>query len=382
MGAEIGEKDTNQMTKSDMMKRPYSYLLILIVILLGGLLSACAGGASTVTSFPGVTVDLDSETVYLANGPIVYAINPANGAEKWRYPAEANNKISFYAAPALTQDGQVIVGGYDNVLYSLDAATGELNWTFTEAQNRYVASPLAHGEYIFAPSTDSYLYALDLDGNLRWKYQTGHEQWGTPAMNGTNVYVPGMDKFVYALNAESGELIWKTEPLGGAVISQPTLDLDGMLSVGTFGSELIALETSSGKVAWRLQAAGWVWSGPLLQDGILYVGDLGGKLHALNALDGSIIWQKDPDTSEIPGISGKPLILNDVLYYITRSGGLYAVDPISGDPRWSKTFEGEFYTSPIAFGDEVILISPYGVDQLLIALDASGNQKWSFTPTK
>ena len=38
----------------------------------------------------------------------------------------------FDARPVLTSDGQLIVGGYDKKLYSLNPQTGQSNWQFTE----------------------------------------------------------------------------------------------------------------------------------------------------------------------------------------------------------------------------------------------------------
>jgi outer membrane protein assembly factor BamB len=357
------------------------FRILIILLLFSSLLAACAGGATTATSWPGVTVDLERETVYVAYNTHLYAVNLAGGTEKWRFPAEADNKITFFAAPALSEDGQLILGGYDNLLYSLDPANGQQNWSFDGAEQRYVAASLTNGETIFAPNSDNNLYVLNLSGRLRWQHTAEHSRWGTPVTDGEVVYAPSMDHHLYALRFETGDLVWKTDDLGGAIAGDPTFSPDGVIYVGTFGSELLAID-QDGRTLWRVQATGWVWSGPALDGETLYFGDLGGTLFAVNAADGSVIWQVKPDTSERPAISDSPLLVDDTLYFVTEGGNIYAVDATTGNTRWTKNIEkGKLYTAPVVAGD-TILIAPVGTDAILYAFDTNGNPKWQFTPAK
>ncbi|MBN1149434.1 MAG: PQQ-binding-like beta-propeller repeat protein [Anaerolineales bacterium] len=358
------------------------FIFLITLVTLGSLLTACSGAIGTATSWPGLLVDADGETIYLAYSTQVFALNLANGAEKWRFPEKADAKVTFFAPPALTEDGQLLVGGYDKLLYSLDPQNrGAQNWVFDKAQDLYIASPLVQGENIFAPSADNSLYVLDLGGNLRWSYPTGHDLWATPVANGGKVYLPSMDHHLYAFDIASGERAWMTD-VGGAMAGSPRLSPEGVLYVGTYGSEMIAIDAASGEILWRAPAKGWVWSQPLLQEGVLYFGDLGGALTAMNASDGSVLWQIQPDASTKRGITGAPLLLGDTLYFANKGGVLYAVDVANGNVRWSKLFEkAEFNADLVAAGD-TILLAPVKYDAILIALDASGNQKWTFTPAK
>jgi outer membrane protein assembly factor BamB len=357
------------------------YLLFLAFAVVGGLLTACAGGAQVASSWPGVTVDVNNETAYLANGTELYAINLSNGSEKWRFPVEADNKITFYAAPGLADSDQVIVVGYNHVVYSVDPATGSQKWAHTGAKDRFIASPLINESGIYAPAADNFLYALDFSGNLRWTFETEHSQWGTPAMDGGLIYLPSLDHHVYALDSQSGKLVWKTEDLGGAIVGSPTLSPTGVLYIGTLGSEMLALDAKDGSVVWRLSTSGWVWSGPLLRADILYFGDLDGSLYSVDAKDGSLVWTIQPNAGPDYAIAGTPLILGDTLYYGSANGNFSAVDPVNGSPRWNKTFTGKIYQSPLAAGDR-ILLAPLSGDALLMALDQDGNQVWAFNPAK
>jgi outer membrane protein assembly factor BamB len=367
-----------------MMKTIRFFFLIFAVLLVGSLLTSCAGTGVAATNWPGMTVDTDGQTIYLANAAHVYALNSANGTEKWRYPSKAENKLAFYAPPALTGDGQLIAGAYNNQLYSLNRENGAQNWVFSQVAHDYyyfVAGPSASEEQIYAPSTDKNLYAVNSSGALQWQFAAEDALWGTPATDGKNIYLASMDHRLYALDATTGQVVWKTDELGGSMAGTPTLSPQGVLYVGTFNSEVIALNATDGEILWRMKAKGWVWTGPLLQDDVLYFGDLAGSMFAISAKDGKELWSLQPDDAQKNGISGRPVILGDTIYFATRGGALYAVDVANGSLRWSKAIGGQLYAD-LATVDEMILLASVKTDAILIALDANGNQKWAFVPAK
>ena len=67
------------------MKSKY-ILFVLVVALAAVLLSGCTGQAGLRNSWPGLASD--GETVYLASGQYLYAVNLEDGKEIWRYPAK------------------------------------------------------------------------------------------------------------------------------------------------------------------------------------------------------------------------------------------------------------------------------------------------------
>jgi len=358
--------------------KPKHLLFLLTFAILATLLSGCAGGGATAaSSWPGLTVD--EENAYLAYNTYVYAIQLSNGSLKWRYPSEANRTVSFYADPALSPDGQLIVGGYNHVLYGLDPKTGSMKWDFLQANNRYIASPLVVEQGIFAPNSDDTLYALDLSGNLRWKFNAKGESWARPVTGQACdcIYLSSMDHHLYALDPADGSVIWQSEDLGGAMVGMPALSETGSLYIGTFDSEVLALNSQNGEILWRVPTEDWVWSGPTLAGDRLFVGDLAGNFYALNAGNGETIWQLTPGQLDGP-IVGSPLVIDDSIYFGSESGTLYAVDT-SGEIQWTQTTGGKLYTSPKQAGD-LILVAPIQSEELLIAFDRDGAKKWAFVP--
>jgi eukaryotic-like serine/threonine-protein kinase len=359
------------------------HLTITITLLLAAfMLTGCGGEIYASTGWPGLTVD--QGTAYLAYDNHVYAIDlNANGTEKWRFPEESDARITFFAPPTITPDGQLIVGGYNNMLYSLDPQSGQLNWEFSGARNRYIASALATREGIYAPDADKNMYALTLNGEHRWTFSSEKPTWAQPVTqeeNG-NIYLPSMDQRIYALRGDLNVLepviLWQTEKLGGAIVGVPTLSEDGILYTGTFGRTMYAIRASDGMILWQTETEGWIWDGPALAGGRLYFGDLDGNFYALNAGNGNLFWKLTPDNLDGP-IVGTPLVSNATIYVSTESGSLYALTT-DGSIRWSQNVGGRLHAPPQVYND-ILLVTPTRGDDHLVALNKNGAILWSFSP--
>ncbi|MEK6221618.1 MAG: PQQ-like beta-propeller repeat protein [Chloroflexota bacterium] len=356
-------------------------LFFFAILMTGLLLSACSGASLQATSWPGLTVQDDM--VYVAYQQQVFAIQAENGIERATFPNELERTSDYvFAAPAYVDESNMFLSTYNNRIVNINPTTGAENCSF-ENSNRFLASALVTDAGIFAPNADHMLYALDTDCKELWTFESDDPLWGTPASNGNSIYIGSMDHHLYALNAQTGKTIWSTD-LGGTTVGTPAIAEDGTLYIGTFESEAYALDGETGDILWRVPTQGWVWAGPSLSedDSALYITDLDGYLYAVDTTDGTIIWQIEGDGPS----PGSPLVLNDSIYFTTggsddAGGTIYAINP-DGGIRWSKTMaveDAQIYTPAVASGD-MILIGIVNTDQLVIAYDANGNQKWEFTP--
>jgi outer membrane protein assembly factor BamB len=349
-------------------------VLLTFVIVLALFLAACTGTAMNV-SWPGLTAD--ETQAYVANGQYVHALNLKDGTEIWKYPTSAGSK-TFYASPVLTDDGQLLVGEYQNLLESLDPKTGALKWTFSGAKGRFVGSPLVNGDTIYAPADDNALYAIDLKGNLKWKFKTKKANWATPAADDKYIYLSSMDHNLYALNPKNGAKVWALD-LGAALISSPVIGPDGAIIVGTLGNEVVAVNRDNGKVLWRKPTSGGIWGTPVKKDNVIYFGDASGSIYAMDvANQGEIVWQQKPGDAIIGGAA----LMANGLVLATESGKVLALD-FTGATLWPFTADGKLYTTPV-FVNNMLLISLKGGlnGQLLDAHDNKGSRLWIFTPGK
>jgi hypothetical protein len=134
---------------------------------------------------------------------------------------------------------------------------------------------------VYIGSEDDYLYALNPDGSLKWRYQTGYSVSSSPAIgsDGT-VYVGSCDDYLYALNPD-GSLKWGYQT-GSYVDSSPAIGSDGTVYVGSYDSYLYALNPD-GSLKWRCQTGDRVYSSPAIgSDGTVYVGSGDWYLYAFH----------------------------------------------------------------------------------------------------
>ncbi|HEU4743712.1 MAG TPA: PQQ-binding-like beta-propeller repeat protein [Anaerolineales bacterium] len=366
-------------------------LIIVTTILLGAiLLSACAGGPTHGSTWPGLATD--GSLIYLADGPFIYAVSLGDGREIWRYPGERNSKLVFYAPPTVTPDGLVIVGsaGTDHSLIALspndinpDTNAPFEQWRFTGARDYWVAAPLIVENRLFAVNSDGNLYIIDLQDGRSSKEATvvelGGRLWSQPTTDGERVYITSLDHSVIAVDANTYEVVWH-ENLAGAVPGSAVPTEDGSLYVGSLASQLEKFDPATGNHQAVVDAENWVWSTPRLDGDTLYFGDVDGNFYSYNTSTGSQNWNpiKPDNSTTLASITASPLVREEHILVATESGSVFAVDR-DGKVLWNEAIGGKIYTSPIAAGD-LTIVAPLETDFYLAALDSNGRQVWTFTP--
>jgi outer membrane protein assembly factor BamB len=359
------------------MKINKKYLLIIILAVLALTLGACSGRRVVATGWSGMTVN--EETVYFSYGPHAYALNLTNGTQRWQFPDEPINGADFYAAPVLADgDSQLIVVGYNGTVYSVNPLNGSENWSFSGAGNRFIAAPLATESGIFVPSSDNTIYALDFNGLLIWQYSTDDPLWASPAWSESCgcIYQVSMDHHLYALDPENGKLLWKSEDLGGPVVSQPAVSETGLVILATFNNEVIALDEASHQVEWRFTTSDWSWASPVIDSEQVYASDISGTFYALDLNTGDALWQIKPGG----GIYDAAFVKDDLIYITTDASSLVVVSR-EGVIQRNQPIDGKLYASPAGAGDK-LLLAPSEAEFYLITLNESGVQVWGYPPAK
>jgi hypothetical protein len=92
------------------------------------------------------------------------------------------------------------------------------------------------------------LYAINPDGTLKWNFKTDNSIGSSPTIgsDGT-IYVGSYDGYLYAINPD-GTLKWKLQT-DNPIKSSPVLDDTGILYIGSGNKKILAVYTSSGKIA-------------------------------------------------------------------------------------------------------------------------------------
>ena len=131
----------------------------------------------------------------------------------------------------------------------------------------------------------------------------------TPLVKDGIMYITTGNDDVFALNAKTGEFLWehwsgidqKITSVCCGWVNRGLAMGEGMLFLGQFDANVVALDVKTGKEVWRTPIEVWqdgygITSAPLYFDGIVYSGITGGefgvrgRLTALDAKTGNILW--------------------------------------------------------------------------------------------
>ena len=215
---------------------------------------------------------------------------------------------------------------------------------------------------VYVVSADAYLYAIDaLTGEKRWAFDTlaGMHQMAKrhpsePVKQGGVIYVTNWPfhqmraphkSYLYAIDVDSGLPKW-TFSVDGNGITKPTIASDAVFFSVYSEKEplarLSAVDAVSGKMKWEFQA------------------ERGYSQHS------------------------PAMVASNIVYFATDKG-LFALEPNTGNKRWSFS-SGDEISINFQVDDRFVYVvdherSVMGVKDTLHALDLStGQERWSYTP--
>ncbi|MER7535980.1 PQQ-binding-like beta-propeller repeat protein [Streptomyces sp. NPDC097704] len=313
-----------------------------------------------------------SGRIHASDGPTLYALDAADGSERWRLPTDA------WVYSLKVDRGTVVTGTRGGGVQAWEASNGAKLWELTGAQTDFEtpeAGPAVHGDTVYV-WRDARLQALDArTGVERWSYPigdaascanvpvrvapaedgcvyvsagtrvlsidiaAGHVRWHFeapavflsppafapgPAVTGGGVYLSDHLGTVYALDATTGQDRWRiaTEPRQSA---EPVLVADGNVHVGS-GSALYTLDAVTGTPRWRFAAGGELVGSPVVADGRVHFGSADHVLYTLDATGGQLRWKLATGGE----ITGSPVAKGGVVYACSKDRCVYALDAVKG----------------------------------------------------
>ena len=291
------------------------------------------------------------------------------------------------AGPSGTTDYPWAMFHYDAGRNGATPASGptsaSLMWSYTTGGIVY-ASPIVADGFVFIPSYDGKLYALDeYTGSLIWSFATGSNIVATPAVGNGIVYLSSKDFTVYALDENSGSMLWRISNVA-PVVSSPVL-ADGKLFYGTLYSpsagraEFLALNPQDGTVFWRQTISDYIEGSAAVSNGLVFfgIGAIGSAaVVALNETTGKSVWNYG--TGVATTITTAPAAGLSNLYVGLDSTRFLALNQATGSLIWSfNTPTASNATTPAIYGGVVYFGTGRGI---VYARNATtGVQIWSYT---
>ena len=266
----------------------------------------------------------------------LYALNP-DGTLRWRAPLDTWQLRSV----AIGKQGTIYLGS----LHHFDAyqPNGHLTWSYHPPDTSFPtiegAPAIASDGTIYIGSEDRYIYALNPNGTLKWRYRTGDRVVSSPAIskNGT-IYIGSIDGALYALDPD-GTLQWKFQT-GRPFEDPPTIAPDGTIYTANDLGMLYAINPN-GTMKWQHSIEDTHYTPPIPHvikgsptignNGTIYIGSDDGVLYAFHP-DGSLVWTfhtgQQPPISDVTRteIESTPVIApNGTLYLTADDGAIYAI---------------------------------------------------------
>jgi outer membrane protein assembly factor BamB len=249
----------------------------------------------------------------------VYAFDAASGAPAWDHEIRPEGKDDSYFFGLFGKDSR------------LDPTKG-------------FGGGVAYDDgKIFATSGFGEVVALDArTGRILWRQNLGVPIVNAPAANGGRVFVSTQENHFYALAATDGRRLWDHQGISesAGILESTSAAVAGEYVMAPYSSgEIYAIHVTNGRPA---------WNDMLTHSGVA------------TAL------------SELDDIAGRPVVDRDVVYAISHSGIMAAININTGDRLWSRDIGG--IQTPWAAGDYVFVLT---TDEQLICLTRKeGKVKW------
>jgi outer membrane protein assembly factor BamB len=186
--------------------------------------------------------------MYTDDPSYILKIDKASGKTIWRQERltrARSESPDAYTTPALYKHAggtEIVITGGD-VVTGHDLTTGAELWRADglnpsdRSDYRLVASPVAHGDLLFAPSRERPLLALKPGGkgdvtksHVAWSFNNGPDV-PTPVTDGTYLYSINDRGIMYCLDVKTGQAVYGPERLRRATYSASPVLADGKIYI-------------------------------------------------------------------------------------------------------------------------------------------------------
>jgi outer membrane protein assembly factor BamB len=314
---------------------------------------------------------------------VIGASNVANLVTKWSYAAGGT------VGSPVVAGGTVYFTADNGDLVAVDEVTGALKWS---------RSITTSGAARLVVDKKRGIVVASGDGNLQaFSTATGEPLWeaagaGTTAANPTDpalfqgkVFSATAHGTIIAVSVGNGGTLWEANTVTGmdavtgpAVASGKVLFVSGDAIV----ARLEALDVATGARLWDRTAPTGIEAGPVISGGVVYTASVvHDDLVARSIMDGALVFSKN-----VPGTTA--LAFAEGVVYASRSvagnassGGVVAVDGLTGDRLWAASTGGFSVTTAAAIANGLLYVgvsderaTPVGEGRLLVLSTAPGTE--------
>ena len=278
-------------------------------------------------------VSIDEDMVYVqATSGVTTAFDAETGQQLWAIQLGRFDQPSF---PAISNEdlALIIVG---STMYGIEKRTGKTSWTLI-LPGQPSTGPAVDEKNVYFGALDGMLYAYSLrkihklyedrllpkwsmDAQI-WTYKAGKEITSPPITTGRVVNFASRDGSLYSVTAAARKLVYQLET--DKAIVAPLSRLDNTMFMASEDNTLFALNLFNGRVEWEFTSGLPIRKTPWALVNDLYVVPDRGGMYSLNPATGERRWWK-PELSNFIAMSGQSVAASDEegnLVMVTRDKG-------------------------------------------------------------
>lgn len=139
---------------------------------------------------------------------------------------------------------------------------------------------------------------------------------------------------------------------GRTLIEFPPAVRNGLAVFGVNSGRVFALDARTGKVRWARRQRSYIASTPAIAGPRVYVTSMDGMFTAYRVSDGKKTFQFSTGGSPV---ESSPLVVDDLAYFGTWKGTLYAVNLRTGKPRWTFQAAADIKASAVLAGKNIVV---------------------------
>ena len=215
---------------------------------------------------------------------------------------------------------RVLIGSYDQYLYSFDTATGELDWKF-ETLGPVHCTPGVAGGVTYVSGCDGFIRAIDVEsGTEVASIDIGTNVGASPALFKNLLFAGNFDYTVMAIDREKMEFVWEydPEPKDFPFFSSAAVAGDRIV-VGGRDKMVHCIDIETGEGIWTYATGARVDSSPVIVGSRVFIGSGDGNLYEFDLQTGEVNWRFETGAS----IAASPAVVQGRLIIGSSDGVLY-----------------------------------------------------------
>jgi outer membrane protein assembly factor BamB len=287
-----------------------------------------------------------------APGHLAYA---GGGGTAWTASVARVDRRERLTSSPIVYQGQVIVMDTAGSLAAYSLSGGGRAWSANlrpegERGGGYGGGIAADGGVLVAATPFRKVYGVDpRSGGILWTADMNAPARSAPTVANGRAFVVSADNVLHGFDISDGSSLWTFTGSGSqaGILGNASPAVVGNSVIVPYSTgELIAFNVETGEPQWfdaltgasrftTVSGLNDVIARPVVYEGVVYAISVSGRMIAVNARTGERLWAQNVASAHTPAVAGNSIFVT------TLNGDVVALDRANGKLRWRQSLSGE-----------------------------------------